>query len=88
MFDLQLTIYGFRSHIPTNRDREVQEFRKLEREKSFDEARSAVQSQIEKMFQLKAQTSNEMQNQRTKHHQQQKSHPSRFVNKKNQFSKS
>ena len=38
----------------SSRDREVQEFRKLEREKSFDEARSAVQSQIEKMFQLKA----------------------------------
>jgi hypothetical protein len=41
-----------RSHIPSSRDREVQEFRKLEREKSFDEARSAVQSQIEKMFQV------------------------------------
>jgi len=54
-------IFIFRSHIPSNRDREVQEIRKLEREKSFDEARSAVQSQIEKMFQLKTQVPTEIQ---------------------------
>ena len=58
---MPLILDHFRSHIPTNRDREVQEFRKLEREKSFDEARSAVQSQIEKMFQLKARSSHEIQ---------------------------
>ena len=38
------------SHIPSRHEREVNEFRKLEREKSFDEARTAVQSQIEKIF--------------------------------------
>ena len=38
------------SHIPSRHEREVSEFRKLEREKSFDEARTAVQSQIEKIF--------------------------------------
>ena len=40
----------FSSHIPSRHEREVSEFRKLEREKSFDEARTAVQSQIEKIF--------------------------------------
>ena len=36
---------------PINKqDREVREFKKLNREKSFDEARTAVQSQIERMF--------------------------------------
>jgi hypothetical protein len=42
--------YYFSSHIPSRHEREVIEFRKLEREKSFDEARTAVQSQIEKIF--------------------------------------
>ncbi len=42
-----------RSHILSRHEREVNEFRKLEREKSFDEARTAVQSQIEKIFQKK-----------------------------------
>ena len=46
--------YISRSHIPSRHEREVSEFRKLEREKSFDEARTAVQSQIEKIF-LKSQ---------------------------------
>ena len=36
--------------MPSRHEREVIEFRKLEREKSFDEARTAVQSQIEKIF--------------------------------------
>ena len=39
-----------KSYIPTRNEREVNEFRKLNREKSFDEARTAVQSQIERMF--------------------------------------
>lgn len=39
------------SYIPSRTEREVNEFRKLNREKSFDEARTAVQSQIEKIFQ-------------------------------------
>ena len=39
------------AHIPTRNEREVREFKKLNREKSFDEARTAVQSQIEKIFQ-------------------------------------
>ena len=38
------------SYIPSRTEREVNEFRKLNREKSFDEARTAVQSQIEKIF--------------------------------------
>ena len=48
-FQLHLCDY-FSSHIPSRHEREVSEFRKLEREKSFDEARTAVQSQIEKIF--------------------------------------
>ncbi len=40
--------------IQTRADREVNAFRALTREKSFDEARSAVQSQIEKIFQKAA----------------------------------
>ena len=43
-------VFFFSSHIPSRHEREVNEFRKLEREKSFDEARTAVQSQIEKIF--------------------------------------
>ena len=39
------------AHIPSRNEREVMEFKKLNREKSFDEARTAVQSQIEKIFQ-------------------------------------
>ena len=39
------------AHIPGRNEREVMEFKKLNREKSFDEARTAVQSQIEKIFQ-------------------------------------
>ena len=39
-----------KSYIPSRNEREVNEFRKLNREKSFDEARTAVQSQIERMF--------------------------------------
>ena len=39
------------SYIPSRNEREVNEFKKLNREKSFDEARTAVQSQIEKIFQ-------------------------------------
>ena len=39
------------SYIPSRTEREVNEFKKLNREKSFDEARTAVQSQIEKIFQ-------------------------------------
>ena len=46
----------FSSHIPSRHEREVSEFRKLEREKSFDEARTAVQSQIEKIFMKTAAT--------------------------------
>ena len=42
--------FCYSSHIPSRHEREVNEFRKLEREKSFDEARTAVQSQIEKIF--------------------------------------
>ena len=40
-----------KSYIPSRNEREVNEFKKLNREKSFDEARTAVQSQIEKIFQ-------------------------------------
>ena len=40
-----------KSYIPSRTEREVNEFKKLNREKSFDEARTAVQSQIEKIFQ-------------------------------------
>lgn len=43
-----------KAHIPSNNEREVREFKKLHREKSFDEARTAVQTQIEKMFQKAA----------------------------------
>ena len=43
--------YSTQSHIPSRTEREVSEFKKLNREKSFDEARTAVQSQIEKIFQ-------------------------------------
>ena len=39
-----------KSYIPSRNEREVNEFRKLNQEKSFDEARSAVQSQIERIF--------------------------------------
>ena len=39
------------SYIAPRNEREVNEFKKLNREKSFDEARTAVQSQIEKIFQ-------------------------------------
>ena len=39
-----------KSYMPSRNEREVNEFRKLNREKSFDEARTAVQSQIERMF--------------------------------------
>ena len=42
------------SHLSFRNEREVAEFRKLNREKSFDEARTAVQSQIERMFQKAA----------------------------------
>ena len=40
-----------KSYLPSRQEQEVEEFRKLHREKSFDEARTAVQSQIEKIFQ-------------------------------------
>ena len=42
------------AYIPTNNDREMYAFKKLHREKSFDEARTAVQSQIERIFQKAA----------------------------------
>ena len=42
------------AYIPTSNDREVNAFKKLNREKSFDEARTAVQSQIERIFQKAA----------------------------------
>ena len=35
-----------KSYLPTRQEQEVEEFRKLHREKSFDEARTAVQSQV------------------------------------------
>ena len=44
--------------IQTRADREVNAFKQLRREKSFDEARSAVQSQIEKIFQKAAAAKN------------------------------
>ena len=49
-FSREFFIAFFSSHIPSRHEREVNEFRQLEREKSFDEARTAVQSQIEKIF--------------------------------------
>ena len=36
-----------KSYLPSRQEQEVEEFRKLHREKSFDEARTAVQSQVE-----------------------------------------
>ena len=42
---------SLQSYLPPRNEREVNEFKKLNREKSFDEARTAVQSQIEKIFQ-------------------------------------
>lgn len=41
-------------YIPSSNEKEMREFKKLNREKSFDEARTAVQSQIEKIFQKAA----------------------------------
>ena len=35
-----------KSYLPSRQEQEVEEFRKLHREKSFDEARTAVQSQV------------------------------------------
>ena len=46
------------AYIPTSNDREVNAFKKLNREKSFDEARTAVQSQIERIFQKAAAAKN------------------------------
>ena len=50
------------SYIPSRNEREVNEFKKLNREKSFDEARTAVQSQIEKIFQKVKEILNEVTN--------------------------
>ena len=36
-----------KSYLPSRQEQEVEEFRKLHREKSFDEARTAVQSQVQ-----------------------------------------
>jgi hypothetical protein len=43
-----------KAYLPSRQEHEVEEFKKLHREKSFDEARTAVQSQIERMFQKAA----------------------------------
>ena len=51
-----------KSYIPSRNEREVNEFKKLNREKSFDEARTAVQSQIEKIFQKVKEILNEVTN--------------------------